>query len=251
MKKIVGMGLLLAGLCCAAQAEQKVDYLKLTIENLPHMQVLIQAGLDSLDISDYSLAENNRHARLSALLPRFRVGATYTEDIVNNYEWVENYSESQNSGNPYSEDRHANVGNHHDRLQIYAQAIWDLDEAVWSRALAYGTQNLAREASSKRRRIVEIAKRYKALAAALPADSSEKVTKSDMALVIEHALYLDRVTGNYISSVLLDLERRQPEELTAIESAPVEFVSVKSTPVVPAASVAPVDIVTILAELSK
>lgn len=205
MKKIIGLGLMLGSFCCFAQTGQKegeVDYLKLTQENLPHRQVMIQAGLDYSDIDDYSLADNNRKIRMAALLPKLRLQAQLQEDGVPEYGYVDNFQTGS-----ATIDRWNDTGDYGDRAVYGGYVEWDLSEVIWSRSMVSASQNKAREASVKRRRIVEISRRYTVLFGSLPKDSSESVRPGQIARILENAIYLDKITGYLLTDTLSQLER--------------------------------------------
>ena len=198
MRKIIGWGFVLGIVCCFAQADQdefKVDYLKLTQKNLPHRQVMIQAGLDYSDIDDYSLAEYNRKTRLAALLPKLRLQVQLQEDGVPEYGYVDNYQVGS-----ATIDRWNDNGEYSDRPVYGGYVEWDLSEVVWSRSMVSASQNKAREASVKRRRIVEISRRYTVLFGSLPKDSSEAVKPGQIARILENAIYLDKITGYLLTN---------------------------------------------------
>ena len=216
-------GWIAAGLWAVAVADQNgaqtADYLKLTRKNLPHVQVLIQEALDNMDILPDDLNSRKKRARLSALLPKIRVTGSLQEDAVPEYGMVNDFimmERQYDNGNDLesSIDRHGLTGEYDDRLVYGASVQWDLRNLIWSSPETQQAQQAARRSSSRRRRITEVSARYFALAAVLPDDSSGDVDDSDIGTVIEQALYLDRISGDYLSRILIAEQRREMQAAT-------------------------------------
>jgi len=212
-------GWIATGFLAVAVADQNgaqtADYLKLTRENLPHVQVLIQEALDNMDILPDDLISQKKRTRNSALLPKIRLMGSLTRDAVPEYGTVNDFStmerrfEDNNVVSLQQDiDRYGLNGEYDDRFFYGVSAQWDLGNLIWGAPENLQAQQTARKSSSRRRRITEVSARYFALAAVLPDDSSGEVDDSDVTTVIEQALYLDRISGNYLSRMLVVVQRR-------------------------------------------
>jgi hypothetical protein len=193
---------------CLSHAKDGVspqDYLALTKENLPHVQVVIQAALNASNIEDTSLSEMKKQARLSALLPRLRLRMDYDPNAIDLYEYEANARQYDN-GNTH--DRWERLGNTDDRLGYGGFVEWDLSALIWEEddhLLAY---QYAAQGGLKRRRIVEVTQRYMALEQLLPNDSSGSIEMSDIEAVLDNAIYLDQVTDYLLSDILIRLKAK-------------------------------------------
>jgi hypothetical protein len=194
------------GVMCLPQARGDMPtqgYLALTKENIPHIQVVIQAALDASDVEEVSLSEMKKQARRSALLPRLRLRADYDPNAIDVYEYGAN-ARQYADGSTW--DRWDRVGNTEDRLSYGGFVEWDLSALLWEWEDHNMAYQYAAQGGLKRRRIVEVSRRYTSLKNLLPDDSSGSVKKSDLEAVLNHAVYLDTITNHLLSDTLVRLK---------------------------------------------
>ncbi|QHI69173.1 hypothetical protein [Tichowtungia aerotolerans] len=186
-----------------AYAVETADYLSLTREDLPHIQSVIQAALDRIDLNQSNLEALRKRTRRAALLPRFRVSGSIAEGTVPQYGFIEDFSETVKDNNLIATDGiHAVNGDYRDRINYGASVTWDLSQLIWSNGEVSWSSTVSKQASVIRRRITEVSRRYTILAGSLPKDSSEKLRPANVPTVLEQAIYLDRMCGQIISETL-------------------------------------------------
>ena len=207
---------IMAGVTCS-QAEQTGvkagEFLTLTRETIPSLQAVIQAAMDATRAEEVPLHVMKKRARRSALLPRLRVRMDYDLDARDDWNFTEDarrYAYSDRT----KQDRWEKTGQN-DRLSYGAYAEWDLAVFIWEKQDHQLAQQYAKQAGVTRRRVVEVSKRYAALISMLPRDDSGSVASSDIADVLDNAIYLDAITGELLSDTLI----RQQEEAEAAEKA--------------------------------
>jgi hypothetical protein len=191
------------------------DYLLLTRETLPHMQILIQAALDDMDVEQESYVSVKRRNQRAALFPKLRIQASYTEDATPQYGYVEDWQtwvRTDVNSSAQNIDRYDQTGNWDNRWGYGASLNWDLTRLVWSLEESQRAQQQSRLTSTKRRRIADVGKRYAVLAASLPADADAGgVDAGEIVTVLQNAIYLDQMCGNIISDTLMNLKRREKQ----------------------------------------
>lgn len=186
------------------------DYLKLTQENLPPMQVVIQDALDASDFENIPLHQMKKRARQSAWLPRLRLKMDYDLDAYDNWAFTEdarNYTSGPYAG-ATKQDRWERSDSG-DRLSYGAYAEWDLSVFVWEKFDHQLAEKYSKQGGTKRRRIIEVSKRYAVLHALLPSDDSGSVAASDVADVLDNAIYLDVITDYMLSDKIRWMEEEK------------------------------------------
>ena len=195
------------------------EFLQLTRKTIPSLQAVIQGAMDATRAEKVPLHVMKKRARRSALLPRLRIRADYDLDAYDNWEFQEDsriYTDT-NTGLPTDQtksDRWQRGDNDH-RFGYGAYAEWDLRVFIWEKFDHQLAQQYAKQAGVTRRRVVEVSKRYAALISMLPRDDSGSVASSDIADVLDNAIYLDAITDQLLSKTLI----RRQEEAAAAEKA--------------------------------
>ncbi len=207
-KQLMLLGLYFMGTGVAGAREYpKVDYMKLTRQSIPHMQVLVQGALDNMGIGMNSTAMT-KTIRRGALLPDFTVRAAYHPDGLAEYERL-NYessrrSDSNNPNNPaniQTIDEYKQTG-FTSRSDWAVTLEWNLTHLIHSQKERSLSARRVQMASLQRRRIVDVAKRYALLMGAFPADKNEAADPAKMASILENAVILDVWTGGMLTRVL-------------------------------------------------
>ena len=201
------------------------ELLTLTRQTIPSLQAVIQGAMDAGRGEQVSLYEMKKKARRSALLPRLRVRADYDLNAYDNYGFVEDARVYQAGpeANTTKQDRleRTDTG---DRFSYGAYAEWDLRVFIWEKQDQQLAQQYAKQGGVLRRRVVEVSKRYAALISMLPRDDSGSVASSDIADVLDNAIYLDAVTDQLLSDTLRRIANE--EEQAAMDAVMGEDIEV-------------------------
>jgi len=177
------------------------DFLKMTRDDLPPVQILIKAALDNSKIVKTSLSEMKRSARRSAVLPVVRLDVDYDMDAANRNQFTEVsqfFPESNRTIGGWNRVGFENRTTY----GIYAE--WDLANFIWERTDAQVADRYSRQGGLVRRRTIEVSQRYSKLKILLPAEPGEPIEDSDIAEILEHAIYLDAISGNALSARILE-----------------------------------------------
>lgn len=183
--KVAGSLLLFAAMVLAGKAFGEVkqgDYLKLTRENLPSAQVIIESSLKHLDFDQTTTRQHRRLARLSALLPKVQFRALKQENQINEWGYVDNWQVR----NGDITDGFARTG-YSDRIQYDAFVEWDFGNFIindfdFLTATAKITQD-----DQQQFLLTEVSKRYAALWELLPETPDAAVSASQAVKIEEHA----------------------------------------------------------------
>ena len=186
------------------------ELLTLTRQTIPSLQEVIQGAMDAGRGEQVSLYQMKKRARRSALLPRLRVRADYDLNAYDNYGFVEDarlytYDGGNQQDGRTKSDRWERT-DQDDRFSYGAYAEWDLRVFIWEKQDQQLAQQYAKQGGVLRRRVVEVSKRYAALISMLPRDDSGSVASSDIADVLDNAIYLDAVTDQLLSDTLNRLQ---------------------------------------------
>jgi hypothetical protein len=186
------------------------EFLSLTRETIPSLQAVIQGAMDATRAEKVPLHVMKKRARRSALLPRLRIRADYDLDAYDNYGYVEDarvytYDGGNQQDGRTKSDRWERT-DQDDRFSYGAYAEWDLRVFIWEKQDQQLAQQYAKQGGVLRRRVVEVSKRYAALISMLPRDDSGSVASSDIADVLDNAIYLDAVTDQLLSDTLNRLQ---------------------------------------------
>ena len=186
------------------------EFLSLTRKTIPSLQAVIQGALDATRAEKVPLHVMKKRARRSALLPRLRIRADYDLDAYDNYGYVEDarvytYDGGNQQDGRTKSDRWERT-DQDDRFSYGAYAEWDLRVFIWEKQDQQLAQQYAKQGGVLRRRVVEVSKRYAALISMLPRDDSGSVASSDIADVLDNAIYLDAVTDQLLSDTLNRLQ---------------------------------------------
>jgi len=191
----------------AGQQISDVDYLMLTRKNLPHIQKVIQAAMEGTDQIHRPLYKVKRDARLSAWLPELQLDMGYTPDAGHGeFNYVR--FETDYYKKDVEEYRWREVGNS-DKMVYGAKLEWDLGALLWESDDQKLAEKYAKQSSMRRRRVVEISKRYRQLKDLLPADDSGSIPASGIADVLDHAIYLDSISDYLLTDALLRIKREE------------------------------------------
>ena len=211
--------------CQAEQTGVKAgEFLTLTRKSIPSLQAVIQAAMDATRAEEVPLHVMKKRARRSALLPRLRVRMDYDLDARDDWNFTEDARLYAESGKT-KQDRWEKTGQN-DRLSYGAYAEWDLAVFIWEKQDHQLAQQYAKQAGVTRRRVVEVSKRYAALISMLPRDDSGSVASSDIADVLDNAIYLDAITDQLLSETVIRLqeEERAQQALEQVSAEDIEVV---------------------------
>jgi len=182
----------------------KIDYTMLTKKNLPNMQQLVQGALSTTGIFLES-AEMEKTIRNSAYYPDMTVRGYYYPEGSSRYGQLSYQSNERldSSGNVTTEDvnEYKQIG-FGPRNEWALTFEWNLTKLIHSHEERSLSARRVQLASMKRRRTVDVARRYAQLINALPQDDTDDADPGKIAVICENALILDVWTGGMITRVL-------------------------------------------------
>ena len=203
-KKRIYLALALTWMSSCGISVAKTDYMQLTKENMPHIQQLIQGALKATGINLHS-SELTHKIRKSALYPDLTIRGHYFPEGVSEYDLL-SYQLSrreESNGNISVEtvDEYKQTG-FSDRTEWAVTFEWNLTKLIYSHEERSLTGRRSQLASLKRRRSVDVARRYAQLYNVLPETKAEPADLGKMAIIYEHAIMLDVWTEGMITLAL-------------------------------------------------
>ena len=203
-KNLILLTVLCIGYLSLASDKVKVDYMKLTKKNLPNMQQLVQGALRATGVYLDS-AQMERDIRRSAIYPDMTIRGHYYPEGLSRYGEL-SYQSSQRedaSGNITAEDvnEYKQIG-YGPRNEWALTFEWNLTKLIHSHEERSLSARRVQLASMKRRRTVDVARRYAQLMNALPEDNADDADDGKIAIIYENALILDVWTEGMITRVL-------------------------------------------------
>ena len=203
-KNLILITVLCIGYLSLASDEVKVDYMKLTKKNLPNMQQLVQGALRATGVYLDS-AQMERDIRRSAIYPDMTIRGHYYPEGLSRYGELSYQSNQREdaSGNITAEDvnEYKQIG-YGPRNEWALTFEWNLTKLIHSHEERSLSARRVQLASMKRRRTVDVARRYAQLMNALPEDNVEDADDGKIAIIYENALILDVWTGGMITRAL-------------------------------------------------
>lgn len=179
------------------------EYSKLTRENLPGAQAVVEASLDYLSFDQRTIKEHRRLARLANLLPQLMLKATLDQSQVPQYEYGDYYNRNDKNTTEVDQYRIKGYG---DRMRYDAYAEWDMAQLVHSDYDNVLGAAKTTQSDQEHFLLVEISKRYAALWKLLPEEKGVRVSASKALDILEHASVLDALSGSLISQALAEKE---------------------------------------------
>jgi hypothetical protein len=203
-KKRIYVALTLTWMSTCGISVAKTDYMQLTKENMPHMQQLIQGALKETGINLHS-SELTHRIRKSALYPDLTIRGHYFPEGVSEYDLLSYQSNrrEESNGNISVEtvDEYKQIG-FSDRTEWAVTFEWNFTKLIHSHEERSLSARRSQLASLKRRRSVDVARRYAQLYNVLPETKAEPADVGKMAIIYEHAIMLDVWTGGMITLAL-------------------------------------------------
>lgn len=222
MSRLKWITVVLGGLMVAsANCAEPVDYLKLTRANVPNARTLVDATLENLDFNLATFKERVRLIRLSALLPEsVNLGFDRYDNAVQEFGFSEkqSFEESwrqsggsivQNDSKASTDYQHGSLpGQYSDGERFSLSMRWDLADlfGVNSESL-YTLGDIMNQIDQEGFAIGQIAKSYGKLMAALPTESDQEVSQSQVYVIYEHAGILDTLSGGALTAALAAEEK--------------------------------------------
>ena len=203
-KNLIFLTVLCIGYVSQAGDKVKVNYMKLTKKNLPNMQQLVQGALRATGVYLDS-AQLKRAIRRSAIYPDMTIRGHYYPEGSSRYGQL-SYQSSQ------SEDANGNITE--EEVNEYKQIgygprnewaltfEWNLTKLIHSHEERSLSARRVQLASMKRRRTVDVARRYAQLMNALPEDDADGADLGKIGIIYENALILDVWTDGMISRAI-------------------------------------------------
>ena len=203
-KNLILLIVLCIGYLSQASDKVKVDYMKLTKKNLPNMQQLVQGALRATGVYLDS-AQMERDIRRSAIYPDMTIRGHYYPEGLSRYGELSYQSNQREdaSGNITAEDvnEYKQIG-YGPRNEWALTFEWNLTKLIHSHEERSLSARRVQLASMKRRRTVDVARRYAQLMNALPEDDADGADFGKIATIYENALILDVWTDGMISRAL-------------------------------------------------
>ena len=203
-KNLILLIVLCIGYLSQASDKVKVDYMKLTKKNLPNMQQLVQGALRATGVYLDS-AQMEKDIRRSAIYPDMTIRGHYYPEGLSRYGELSYQSNQREdaSGNITAEDvnEYKQIG-YGPRNEWALTFEWNLTKLIHSHEERSLSARRVQLASMKRRRTVDVARRYAQLMNALPEDDSDGADLGKIAIIYENALILDVWTDGMISRAL-------------------------------------------------
>ena len=203
-KNLILVTALCLGFLSLASDEVKVDYMKLTKKNLPNMQQLVRGALRATGVyldSD----QMERDIRRSAIYPDMTIRGHYYPEGLSRYGQLSYQSNQREdaSGNITEEEvnEYKQIG-YGPRNEWALTFEWNLTKLIHSHEERSLSARRVQLASMKRRRTVDVARRYAQLMNALPEDDADGADFGKIAIIYENALILDVWTDGMISRAL-------------------------------------------------
>ena len=203
-KNLILVTALCLGFLSLASDKIKVDYMKLTKKNLPNMQQLVQGALRATGVyldSD----QMERDIRRSAIYPDMTIRGHYYPEGLSRYGQLSYQSNQREdaSGNITEEEvnEYKQIG-YGPRNEWALTFEWNLTKLIHSHEERSLSARRVQLASMKRRRTVDVARRYAQLMNALPEDDADGADFGKIAIIYENALILDVWTDGMISRAL-------------------------------------------------
>ena len=154
---------------------------------------------------DLHSSELTQKIRKSALYPDLTIRGHYFPEGVSEYDLLSYQSNrrEESNGNISLEtvDEYKQTG-FSDRTEWAVVLEWNFTKLIHSHEERSLTARRTQLASLKRRRSVDVARRYAQLYNALPETKAEPADMGKMAIIYEHAIVLDVWTGGMITSAL-------------------------------------------------
>ena len=202
-KNLILVTALCLGFLSQASDKVKVDYMKLTKKNLPNMQQLVQGAIRATGVYLDS-AQMEKDIRRSAIYPDMTIRGHYYPEGSTRYGQL-SYQSSQSedttsfSTEDVTEFKQIGYGPRNEWALTFE---WNLTKLIHSHEERSLSARRVQLASMKRRRTVDVARRYAQLMNALPEDDADSADFGKIAIIYENALILDVWTDGMISRAL-------------------------------------------------
>ncbi|MGE4489069.1 MAG: hypothetical protein AB7E95_05955 [Kiritimatiellales bacterium] len=221
---ILAAGLLLTGTARAAESDIVADYRSLTVDNLPHIQLVIQEAIDNSTSSQMNVHKMRKKLRLSYWLPTMTVRYGQQDYMQSNYGVVDEeesrtYPDSPSSDYDATTQVSAKTSETTEWQPYWAvYAEWDLSGLIFSREETYARYTKEQQAYYQQRLVKKVIQLYTELKSLL----EQRGSQEDLGLEIDisaAAVKLDFLTGDYLSAVTpVYTEEPDPETEAAVDS---------------------------------
>lgn len=195
----------------AGSYDDVADYRNLTVENLPHMQVLVQEAIDHTTSGRMDVSKMKKRIRWSSLLPIVEV--RYGQNETQQYEYgnvtlqdKRNWPYATNTGNTYDmtgERTYNTQRGQTSKWQPFWNVTlqWELSKFFFSHDRTYSRYIKEQQMYYQQRVVKEVIKLYQELERLIGLRGADEdiMLEIDISAV---AVKLDFISGDYLSSVI-------------------------------------------------